>query len=405
MIHDVPRDGIFINGKLNVAEYNEVRNSMLYTADNAAIALRQHDVHQAVQDRGNVLRYNRLLDTVGYGSYPHCTHPSEGFASPFCSFGIYLDSSISGVTVYGNTIARCGGNSLFIQFGGGNVVQNNIFVEGDAKHVQFDSMIFFGTFMFSDSEKKYHEPPNEIRHNIFSYGGPDTKLYQVGPWDNAAHWNQQQAVFEDNLIWRQGRPVTVWMHEKMDCKSLAQWQARGHDTRSLPADPLFVDAAKDDYRLRPDSPAYKIGFKDINAQIEKIGAYPSGERRAGRLPTPCSSVKRPWSSSSPGAGADDRRLRAHARRVVAGEDAGCRRIAFQRIGLRRRGQGRPPQSQVHRRPGTQKALGTARLLQSELPPRQDPFCRRHHEQRAGPANFYMEFRDWAKEPLVGPDSA
>jgi hypothetical protein len=135
------------------------------------------------------------------------------------------------VTVYGNTIARCGANSLFIQFGGGNVVENNIFVEGDAKRVQFDSMVFFGTFMFSDREKKYNEPPNEIRHNIFCYGGPDTKLYQLGPWDNAPEWNKKQAVFDDNLIWHYDRPISVWLHKTLDCKSLAEWQARGYDTR------------------------------------------------------------------------------------------------------------------------------------------------------------------------------
>ena len=284
-IHDVPRDGIFINGKLNVAEYNDIRNSMLYTADNAAIALRQHDVSQAVVNRGNVLRYNRLLDTVGYGSYPHCTHPGDGFGSPFCSFGIYLDGSICGVTVYGNVVARCGATSVFIQFGGGNVVENNIFVEGDEKRIQYDAMIFFGTFMFSDKQGKYkdQEPPNEIKRNIFCYGNPDTKLYRVGHWDNAPEWDKRQAVFDDNLFWHKGRPISVDMHKKMDLASLEEWQARGGDTRSIVADPLFVDAAKDDYRLRPGSPAYKVGFKDINAEIEKIGAYRSDERASWPL--------------------------------------------------------------------------------------------------------------------------
>ncbi len=285
VIHDVPRDGIFINGKLNVAEYNDIRNSMLYTADNAAIALRQHDVSQAVVNVGNVLRYNRLLDTVGYGSYPHCTHPGEGFASPFCSFGVYLDGSICGVTVYGNIIARTGGDSVFIQFGGENTIENNIFVEGNEERVQFDSMIFFGTFMFSDSQGKYRdqEPPNRISHNIFCYGGPKTTLYRVGQWDNAPEWNRKQATFDDNLIWHAGQPVAVWMHKKMDCKSLAEWQAQGYDTRSVVADPLFVDAAKDDYRLKPGSPAYRVGFKDINAEIERIGAYRSEERASWPL--------------------------------------------------------------------------------------------------------------------------
>jgi len=49
------------------------------------------------------------------------------------------------------------------------------------------------------------------------------------------------------------------------------WQAQGLDTHSLVADPLFVDAANDDYQLRPDSPAFELGFKPI--PFEKIGPY------------------------------------------------------------------------------------------------------------------------------------
>ena len=37
------------------------------------------------------------------------------------------------------------------------------------------------------------------------------------------------------------------------------------------ADPLFVDPDKDDYRLKPDSPALKLGFQPI--PVDKIGPY------------------------------------------------------------------------------------------------------------------------------------
>jgi len=37
------------------------------------------------------------------------------------------------------------------------------------------------------------------------------------------------------------------------------------------ADPLFVNAATDDYRLRPESPAFALGFEPI--PIERIGPY------------------------------------------------------------------------------------------------------------------------------------
>jgi len=51
----------------------------------------------------------------------------------------------------------------------------------------------------------------------------------------------------------------------------ASWQALGFDGKSVVGDPLFVDRDNDDYRLQPESPALKLGFKPI--PIEKIGPY------------------------------------------------------------------------------------------------------------------------------------
>jgi hypothetical protein len=51
--------------------------------------------------------------------------------------------------------------------------------------------------------------------------------------------------------------------------TLDQWRAAGFDANSLVADPLFVDVAKDNYRLKPASPALKLGFVPI--PFDKIG--------------------------------------------------------------------------------------------------------------------------------------
>ena len=65
------------------------------------------------------------------------------------------------------------------------------------------------------------------------------------------------------------RNVTLREVETLD--EWKSWQAAGMDRHSLVADPRFVAAKKDDYRLRPDSPAWKLGFQAI--PVEKIGPY------------------------------------------------------------------------------------------------------------------------------------
>jgi hypothetical protein len=52
--------------------------------------------------------------------------------------------------------------------------------------------------------------------------------------------------------------------------TFSQWQEKGMDKNSLIADPLFVNPDKFDFRLKEDSPAFKIGFVPFQIpQLEK----------------------------------------------------------------------------------------------------------------------------------------
>ena len=84
------------------------------------------------------------------------------------------------------------------------------------------------------------------------------------PWMTAfwlrvdCHEPKGQVFFDDVSI-TEAEPLDEW----------AAWQNAGWDKHSMVADPLFIDWKNDDFRLKPESPAFKLGFKAI--PVEEIG--------------------------------------------------------------------------------------------------------------------------------------
>jgi hypothetical protein len=74
------------------------------------------------------------------------------------------------------------------------------------------------------------------------------------------NWSNGRFLLDYNCYWNAaGRAPTF--PGKL---GLAPWQAKGRDVHSVIADPKFVDAARFDFRLKPDSPALKLGFQPID---------------------------------------------------------------------------------------------------------------------------------------------
>ncbi len=74
---------------------------------------------------------------------------------------------------------------------------------------------------------------------------------------------------------------TVWVDDVEVREAVAMseweaWQALGLDQHSVVADPLFVNRAAGDYRLKKGSPAFALGFQPI--PVEQIGPYKSDLR-------------------------------------------------------------------------------------------------------------------------------
>jgi hypothetical protein len=83
---------------------------------------------------------------------------------------------------------------------------------------------------------------------------------------NFQNWSDDRVKESDrNVFWKAGGEVTVKGGPANG--SYEKWRklAGGKfDSHSLVADPLFVDPANHDYRLKPESPALELGFKPID---------------------------------------------------------------------------------------------------------------------------------------------
>ena len=283
LIHDGPRMGILFSGNNLLIEYNHIRHMNLETEDTGAVYTGGCDW---ISSRGTVIRYNYFHDMLGFG------RKDGKWAMPYFAWGVYLDDNAGGVDVIGNIVARCARAGLHLHNGRDNLIENNIFLDNGLCQAEYngwkqDSQMWKDHFptMVKGFEMVAGEPAwqnmrnmkthpkdailpdglimsgNTLSRNIFCYRDPPAQLYRfsnVSFEHNAADYN---------LIWHYGLPIVSGQFD-----GLQALQAVGLDRNSLVADPLFVAPEKDDWRLRPDSPAFKLGFQPI--PVDKIGPYP-----------------------------------------------------------------------------------------------------------------------------------
>jgi len=101
--------------------------------------------------------------------------------------------------------------------------------------------------------------------------GPNQYLFErnIVCWKREANflaspWRDTDVVLRNNLYWQEGNS-----QPKFGPLNWAQWQGRGMDAGSIIADPLFVDPAKNDFHLKPESPALKLGFEPFD--LSEVG--------------------------------------------------------------------------------------------------------------------------------------
>jgi hypothetical protein len=168
---------------------------------------------------GAVIRFNRFHDIAGraYGGW-----------------GIYFDEGSRDIVAEKNVVYRTTHGGFHQHYGRDNVFRNNIIAFGKSNQVIRTRAEEHKSFSFE--------------RNIVYWEQGDAVTGQ---------WTNFNSTFDRNDYWRTDGK-TDW---KIGFLTWDQWREKGMDRHSVREDPKFVEVAKDDFNLKADSPAIKLGFQ------------------------------------------------------------------------------------------------------------------------------------------------
>jgi len=264
LMYNMPRAGICIGDGTwggHVIEYNHLHDTCRETGDHGPFNAWGRDRYWCLVQSHTEYLKNRshyagevLIDAMEPVIIRH------NFFEERAGWGLDLDDGASNYEIYNNL---CVGVSMKLREGAYRTIYNNIWVNGanspcfhvgnEDNHDRYFRNI---TVMSAAGMRPEHDLNFQMGRGyaeIYTMIAPPAR----GPWLEEIDYNcfySDVGEFIARVSMREGER---WKY------SLEEWRALGFDLHSVFADPMFVDPENKDYRVRPGSPALRLGFQNF----------------------------------------------------------------------------------------------------------------------------------------------
>ncbi|MDX9978524.1 MAG: NPCBM/NEW2 domain-containing protein [Lentisphaeria bacterium] len=249
-VHDAPHCGINYGGNDHLIEYNEIARLCWETGDVGAIYSGRDWT-----TRGNMVRHNFIYETLAPGQVG--------------SMGVYLDDSHSSTAIVGNVFYKCD-YAAFIGGGHDNLVENNIFVDcNKAVHLDNRSQGWANKYQVRGGDHRMYEKLEDVRHDQPPYSVRYPELARILEGD--PHLPTGNRALRNVCV-----GGVTWLHLFPGAEKVMEIR----DNLVTRDDPGFVDAARLNFALRPDSRVFREvpGFQPI--PFAEIGLRQDEYRKA-----------------------------------------------------------------------------------------------------------------------------
>lgn len=241
-----PKTAPYYHTRNNIVEDNEVFLVMQKCFDGNAIYL--SDVGD-----GNQIKRNYIHHLNGVGMQQ----------------AIRTDAFLKNTHISENVIYNCNGGGINLKYYENNAYNNIIADIHDIVYENSNGKInrmFIGYFSIMDVFTRDKMPPYTacyIQNNIFYKIASHNTFYRQGTVNGKLI---ELKIEEPNIDKNIYYDANLKDHGQ---SALDYYRTRGADKNSIIADPLFKDIKNGDFRLQEHSPAYQLGFKNID--VKRIG--------------------------------------------------------------------------------------------------------------------------------------